>query len=203
MTAGMLTASRGVGTLLTMIVFGRLLAHLDVRLVIAIGFAITAISLWQMSGFYLQMDSSLIAWSGLMQGIGTGLVYVPLATITFATLLPQFRNEGTAVFSLLRNIGSSVGIAAVQALFIRNAQVMHSRLAEHVTPYGTQWPGSTDIHTATGLASINGQITAQSMMISYNNDFALMMWLSLACIPLVFLFRKASAQPGATPVVAE
>jgi DHA2 family multidrug resistance protein len=203
MTAGLLTAPRGVGTLLAMFVVGRLIKHFDVRLVIAAGFAITAISLWQMCGFYLQMDDSLIAWSGFVQGIGMGLAYVPLAAITFATLAPQFRNEGTAVFNLLRNIGSSVGIAAVQAIFVRNTQLMHARLAEHITPYTPQLQTQFDLHSTLGLAAINARITAQATMIAYNNDFKLMLLLSLAAIPLVFVFRKAQAQKGATPVVAE
>jgi len=61
---------------------------------------------------------------------------VPLTTVCFATLAPQFRSGGTSMFNLLRNIGSSIGISVVQALLTRNTQIMHSRLAEHITLYG-------------------------------------------------------------------
>jgi DHA2 family multidrug resistance protein len=174
---------------------GRLIRHFDARLVIAAGFAVTAVSLWQMCNFYLGVSDELIAWSGLVQGIGMGLAYVPLTAVTFATLSPQFRNEGTAIFNLLRNIGSAVGIAAVQALLTRNAQVMHARLAEHVTPYGAH----LDVNSARELGAMNARVTAQAAMIAYNNDFKLMLLLSLAAIPLVFLFRKV--RPGKQAVV--
>ena len=88
-----------------------------------------------MTNFYLQMDSNEVVWSGLLQGIGTGCVFAPLSTIAFSTLAPHLRNEGTAFFSLMRNLGSSIGISAVTTLLVRNTQIMHSRLAEHVTPF--------------------------------------------------------------------
>ena len=105
------------------------MGKVDSRYIIAAGFALTAFSLWQMTGFYLQMGTASVVWSGLAQGFGTGLVYVPLAAITFATLSPALRNEGTAVFNLIRNIGSSVGISVVTTLLVRNSQVMRARPA--------------------------------------------------------------------------
>ena len=94
--AGLVTAPRGVGTLAAMFFVGRIMGKVDTRYIIAAGFALTAISLWQMTGFYLQMGTASVVWSGLAQGFGTGLVYVPLAAMTFATLSPALRNEGTA-----------------------------------------------------------------------------------------------------------
>src|SRR5579871_362450 len=132
-TTGLVTAPRGIGTFVAMFLYSRVSSRLDTRLIIAAGFGLTAFSLWQMTHFDLQMGSSLIVWSGVVQGVGTGLVFVPLATITFATLMPQFRNEGTAVFSLLRNLGSSIGISAVETLLVRNTQTLHASLAAHVT----------------------------------------------------------------------
>jgi DHA2 family multidrug resistance protein len=129
-----------------------------------------------------------------------GLAYVPLATVTFATIAPHFRNEATAVFNLLRNVGSSVGIAAVQAIFVRNTQIMHARLAEHVTAYGSA--GSNALSSPAGLGLLNGQVSQQATMIAYNNDFKLMLILSLVAIPLVFVFRKARPT-GAVQVAAE
>lgn len=201
MTAGLLTAPRGVGTLTAMLVMGRLLKWMDARWVIASGLAVTALALWQMCGFYIGMPDRLVAWSGYVQGIGLGLAYVPLATVTFSSLAPQFRNEGTAVFNLLRNIGSSVGIAAVQALFIRNSQIVHARLAEHVTAFGPQGvPQGADVTT---LAALNGRVSTQATMIAYNNDFKLMLVMSVLAIGLVFLFRKPGAPQGAAPIAAD
>jgi DHA2 family multidrug resistance protein len=108
---GEVTAPRGVGTMIAMIIVGRLVQRIDVRAIMAVGFGLTAFSLYQMTRLTLQMDSSLIIMSGFIQGLGIGFTFVPLSTATFATLAPRLRNQGTPIFSLLRNIGSSVGIS--------------------------------------------------------------------------------------------
>jgi DHA2 family multidrug resistance protein len=204
-TTGLVTAPRGIGTLVAMLVVSRLMGRLDTRLIIAAGFALTALSSWQMTGFYLQMDSSPIIWSGFIQGLGTGFVFVPLAAVTFATLSPRFRNEGTALFSLMRNVGSSVGISVVETLLTRNTQIMHSRLAEHVTPFSgalqAQAPDATS--TLHGLATLNHAVTSQATMIAYDNDFKLMLVLTLCTIPLVALLRTGRRRPAAEPMVIE
>jgi DHA2 family multidrug resistance protein len=204
-TTGLVTAPRGIGTLVAMLVVSRLMGRLDTRLIIAAGFALTALSSWQMTGFYLQMDSSPIIWSGFIQGVGTGFVFVPLAAVTFATLSPRFRNEGTALFSLMRNVGSSVGISVVETLLTRNTQIMHSRLAEHVTPFSeplqAQMPDATS--TLHGLATLNHAVTSQATMIAYDNDFKLMLVLTLCTIPLVALLRTGRRRAAAEPMVIE
>jgi DHA2 family multidrug resistance protein len=202
---GWVTAPRGIGTLAAMFIVGRLMGIVDTRLIIAAGFGLTAFSLWQMTAFYLQMDTPLIVWSGLVQGLGTGFVYVPLAAITFATLSPQFRNEGTALFSLVRNVGSSVGISVVETLLTRNTQMMHSRLAEQITTYNdvlrSQSP--TTLSTTHSLARLNNSVNEQAAMIAYNNDFKLMMVLTLCAIPLVLLLRRGDRKKAPEPVVIE
>ena len=201
----MVTAPRGIGTLAAMFIVGRLMGKIDTRLIIAAGFGLTALSCWQMTGFYLQMDSSSVVWSGLAQGLGTGFVYVPLAAITFATLSPQFRNEGTALFSLVRNVGSSIGISVVETMLTRNTQTMHSRLAEQITPYNDvlhSQPAAA-LSTTHGLAALNHGLTDQAAMIAYNNDFKLMMVLTLAAIPLIVLLRSGSRKKTAEPLVIE
>jgi DHA2 family multidrug resistance protein len=203
-TTGLVTAPRGIGTLLAMFLVGRIMGKVDARLIIGTGFALTAFSLWQMTGFDLQMDSSTIIWSGLAQGLGTGLVFVPLAAATFATLAPALRNEGTAIFSLTRNVGSSIGISVVETLLTRNTQILHATLGAHVNPYSPLLRaqlvgGAPTLHT---LAGLNATVTQQAAMIAYNDDFQLMMLLSLAAIPLVFLLRKGGAG-GAKPVAVE
>jgi MFS transporter, DHA2 family, multidrug resistance protein len=200
---GLVTAPRGVGTFAAMFLVQWLMRHkVDVRIILAVGFAITAVSLWQMTGFYLQMDHSMVVWSGLLQGLGAGMVYVPLAAVTFATLSTAFRNEGTAIFSLMRNIGSSVGISVVTTMLTRNTQVMHSRLAEHVTPYFDPWHPATPT-TRAGVAMVNHTVTNQASMIAYNNDFKMMMILTLCAIPLVVLMRTAKKASEDAPVVME
>src|SRR5262245_34441705 len=202
---GLVTAPRGIGTLIAMIIVGRFGNRIDARYVMAIGLTLTAASLWWMTNFYLQMDSNEIVWSGLLQGIGTGCVFAPLSTIAFSTLAPHLRNEGTAFFSLMRNLGSSIGISAVTTLLVRNTQIMHSRLAEHVTPFSD---GLTPLHPGTPtidqLAGLNAAVTQQAAMIAYNNDFKLMLILTVIAIPLVALLRSPrSAAPAAQHAIAE
>jgi MFS transporter, DHA2 family, multidrug resistance protein len=198
---GLVTAPRGIGTLLAMIIVSRIMGKIDTRLIIATGFGLTALSLWQMTGFYLQMDIAPVVWSGFAQGIGTGFVYVPLAAITFATLSPRYRNEGTALFSLIRNLGSSIGISAVETFLTRGTQTMHARLAEQVTPYGhTLGPHAS---TPQGLAMLNHMVTEQAAMIAYNNDFMLMMILTLCAVPLVMLLRSGRKQATDEMVMVE
>jgi DHA2 family multidrug resistance protein len=164
--------------------------------------AITALSLWQMTGFYLQMDTSMVIWTGLAQGLGSGMVYVPLATVAFATLAPAYRNEGTAFFSLIRNIGSSIGISVVTTMLTRNTQMMHSRLAEHVTPYLDPLHPATSV-TTRSIAMLNRTVTTQATMIAYNNDFKMMMILSLCAMPFVALLRGTKSKVDTATLVVE
>jgi MFS transporter, DHA2 family, multidrug resistance protein len=200
---GLVTAPRGAGTFGAMFLVQWLMRkQVDVRVVIGAGFLITAASLYIMTGFYLQMDQSMVVWSGLLQGLGAGMVYVPLAAVTFTTLAPALRNEGTAIFSLMRNIGSSIGISIVTALLTRNTQIMHSRLAENVTPYFNPWHAS--LSSAAGAQLVNHTVTTQAAMIAYNNDFKMMLILSLAAAPAVLLLRiSKKAVADEAPMVVE
>jgi DHA2 family multidrug resistance protein len=204
---GLVTAPRGVGTLIAMMIVGRLGSRLDGRYVMVVGLTLTAASLWWMTNFYLQMDSNEVVWSGLLQGIGTGCVFAPLSTIAFSTLSPHLRNEGTAFFSLMRNLGSSIGISAVTTLLVRNTQIMHSRLAEHVTPFsdGLTPALTAGVPSATHLAGLDAAVTQQAAMIAYNNDFKLMLILTVAAIPLVALLRapRVAGKPAQAAALAE
>jgi len=204
-TTGWVTAPRGVGTLIATIAVGRLISRIDARLLIGTGFALTAFSLWQSCGFSPLMDDRLVVWSGFIQGLGLGLTYVPLTTVCFATLAPHFRSGGTSMFNLLRNIGSSIGIAVVQALLTRNTQVMHARLTEHITPYGAQLRSAApyDLATPQGLAALNAGVTRQAEMIAYNNNFKLLLVLTLAIFPLILLLSPARRVAGSAPAIVE
>jgi DHA2 family multidrug resistance protein len=189
--AGMVTAPSGLGTMVAMMLVGRLVGRYDVRLLLALGFAITAFSLWQMSGYTLVLQTGDIIWPGVIQGLGLGLVFVPLSAATFATLSPEMRAEGTAIYSLVRNIGSSVGIALVQALLVRNTQTVHSALAERVVVSDA---------APDALAMLNAEVTRQASMIAYVDDFWLMTLLTLAVIPLLLLIRPAAKTAAPAPI---
>jgi DHA2 family multidrug resistance protein len=199
--AGLVTAPSGLGTMAAMMIVGRLTGKVDFRLLLGVGFAITAFSLWQMMHYTLVLSQSDIVWPGVIQGVGLGLVFVPLSAATFATLSPQMRAEGTALYSLVRNIGSSIGIALVQALLVRNTQIAHASLATQINPANpaVRDPMSLyDMATQAGPALINSEITRQASMIAYVDDYRLMMLLTLAVIPMLLLIRppKAAAAPA-------
>ena len=199
-TIGLVTAPRGIGTFAAMFIVGRVIGRLDARVLVTFGLLTTAFSLWLMTGFSPQMDDSLVIWSGVIQGFGLGFTWVPLTTIAFGTLAPSQRNEATSIFNLLRNIGSSIGVAMVTALLTRKAQFMHARLAEHVTPYdlATRTHPVFDASTLHGLQAIDGVVTHQATLIAYINDFHLLLIMTLAVTPLVFFLRRARG--GAAPV---
>lgn len=134
-TIGIVMAPRGVGTMISMLVVGRIVHRMDARILVVVGLILTAQSLYTMAGFSPQMDSWLIISSGIVQGLGLGLVFVPLSTVAFATLEARYRTDATALFSLVRNIGSSIGISIVSAMLVRNVQINHAELSAFVNPF--------------------------------------------------------------------
>jgi DHA2 family multidrug resistance protein len=186
LTTGYLLAPRGLGTMMAMFVVGRLIGRFDVRLLVLIGLCLTALSLFEMAGFTTEVSAWTIVRTGIMQGLGLGLMFVPLSTIAFATLRPQHRTEATALFSLMRNIGSSIGISVVVTLLAQNTQVNHAELAEQVSPFNPLFraplPPPFSLSDPTGLAAINSEVTRQAVTIAYLDDFLLMAYMMLAAI---------------------
>jgi DHA2 family multidrug resistance protein len=196
LSAGMLLASRGIGTLLAMMTVGRLLRIIEARYLVLTGLIITVFTLWVMTGFTDYTSSRTIAIFSVMQGVGLGLVFVPLSTVAFATLPGHLRTDGAAILTLVRNIGSSIGISMVIAQLTNTTVKMHAHLTEYVTPFSDalKMPDVRSIlNTATdqGRAMIDALITQQASIIAYGNDFKLLMLLTLAAIPLVFLIRTS------------
>ena len=203
-TTGLVTAPRGVGTLLSMIAVGRLIGRVDTRLITGAGIGLIGISMWQMSGFSPQMGAQPVIWSGFVQGIGVGFTYVPLSTVCFATLAPRYRSEGASIFNLLRNIGSSIGISSVQALLVRNTQILHASLADRITPFADRLrpPALYGPSLTHGLAALNTAVTRQAEWIAFLDDFKLMFLLTVACLPLLLLLNTGRPAAGA-PVALE
>lgn len=197
---GVITAPRGIGTMIAMIAVGRMVQRLDLRLIMATGFSLTALALWQMTHITLQMDSHLIIVSGFIQGVGIGFTFVPLSAATFATLAPQLRNEGTPIYSLLRNIGGSVGISIVQALLTRGAAQSHAALSAFVAPGNrglADLPPGLGADSATGLAMLNAEVTRQATLLAYVNDFRIMAAVTVLAIPLLIIVRPARKKAAA------
>ncbi len=206
LTTGIAMAPRGLGSFIAMFIAGRLIGRVDSRILIAVGLAIAASALWIMANYFsMQMPQWLIWGETLMQGFGTGLTYVTITTVAFATLAAQQRSEGTSIFNLLRNVGSSIGIAGTSALLTHNMQVAHESLVAHIVPYG----GQLQLHapfsftSVMGLAALNRVVTQQATMIAYNDDFKLMCLVTFAIIPLVLLLRPRKVRVTEEAVVLE
>ena len=203
-TTGLVTAPTGIGTMLAMLIAGRIIGKVDLRLTLLVGFLITAFALWRMAGYSLDLSESDIVWPGIIQGIGTGLVFVPLSAATFATLSSDMRAQGTALYSLVRNVGSSIGISLVQTMLIRNTVIAHASLAERVTTASSAWnnpavAATFNVHTPGGAAFLDAAVTQQAAMIAYIDDFWFMLLLTLLVTPLLLLIKP----PGRGAVVED
>jgi DHA2 family multidrug resistance protein len=196
--AGILLGSRGVGTLVSMLVVGRILQYVEARWLIGLGIVLLAATLDQMVGFTDQTQARTIAVVSIVQGIGLGLVFVPLSTVAFMSLPAQLRTDGTAMLTLVRNIFSSIGISVMIAELSRTTTAMHSQLVEHVTPFSDalKMPDVAsviDLATQTGQALLDTIVTKQAAVIAYANDFKMLMLLSLAALPLVLVVGSSRA----------
>jgi DHA2 family multidrug resistance protein len=199
-TAGIVMGPRGLGTMACMFLVGRLIGRIDIRLLLMTGLLLTAWAMYDMTEWNPNVSQWTIAVTGFIQGAGLGFLFVPLTTVTFATLAPEQRADGTGLYNLSRNIGSSVGISVVSYLLTRNNQVNHATIASHVTAFNHAFDNSVVRHalspwTPSGRAALDQAVQAQASIISYIDDFKLMMILSLAAIPLVLLLRSAPT-PG-------
>jgi DHA2 family multidrug resistance protein len=192
---GIMMAPRGVGVLLTMWIGGQLMGKIDTRYMVMAGLIIFSFSLRQMAGWSLEMDYWPVITSGFIQGMGMGLVFMPLNSLAFATLDGRYRTDGSSLLNLMRSIGQSAGISMVTVLLARNTQTSHSDLASHVTRGAIPGfdLGSLDQFGALSdsvFAMADGLINKQAAMIAYIDDFYLMAWISVLVLPLVLLLKK-------------
>jgi MFS transporter, DHA2 family, multidrug resistance protein len=204
-TAGLVLGPRGIGTMAAMLVVGRLIGRIDTRLLLGFGLGLTAWAFYAMTGWTPDISQSAIVEVGVVQGIGLGFLFVPLSTVTLATLSPGDRTEGAGFYNLSRNIGSSVGISVVNALLIRNTQANHADIAQHVTGVNRAFesPAVTQFWnplTAAGRAALDAMITQQAQIIAYIDDYKLLMIATLCVIPLLLVFKKTPDRGSAAQI---
>jgi len=204
--SGYLTAPRGIGTLISMLVAGRLTGKVDARMLVGIGVTLMGVSLWMMTGFALDQPSRPVIVSGVVQGLGLGLIFVPLQSLAFETLVPRLRTTAAALLNLARNIGGSVGISVVSAQLVRMSQVAHADIASGVTQQTIPTADPTILQTIApqgpvALSVIDAEVTRQALFIAYLDDFKLMMIITFAVLPLLLLMKRGG-KPDETPLVA-
>jgi DHA2 family multidrug resistance protein len=201
LSSGYLLGTRGIGTFVAMFLVGRLSSRVDPRILIFIGLVLATSSLWLMVGWSLDVSAEAIAINSIAQGFGLGFVFVPLNTIAFASLPGELRTEGAALWTLIRNIGSAVGISIVIAQLTSMITQYHSQLVEHVTPFSDalRMPnaGMLSGMGLPNLAALEGVVTQQAAAMAYSNDFLLMTLVSLCAFPLLALIRSPRAVASA------
>jgi MFS transporter, DHA2 family, multidrug resistance protein len=192
-----------------MFFIARVINRVDNRMVILFGFLLTALSMWQMTQFSLQMGMAPVIISGLLQGFGLGCTFVPLNIIALSNLPRHILTQGTAIRSLMRNLGGSIGISVLVVTLAQNTQVVHSRLAEGLRPDNplAQAPylaAPFSLTTPGGIAALNAEVTRRAAMVGYIDDFKLMMLIALASTPLLLLLRdeRRRAPPVAVTATA-
>jgi DHA2 family multidrug resistance protein len=193
--AGIALAPRGAGTMLSMMVVGRLIGRVDARLLVMFGFGTMAVSLWEMTGFTPDVSERTIIITGFYQGIGMGFVFTSLSTLTFATLLPELRAQATSVFALMRSMGGAIGISMLSSLLVSSGQANHADIAGYVTPFNRllQTGMAAQIWNPTSLAgraALDGEVTRQAMTIAYLNDFWLITIIAFLAMPFIMMLKS-------------
>ena len=207
LTAALVMMPRGLGSLFGLILAGRLSGKMDPRTQIAIGFASTAYSAYLFSTFTPDVGIWAFIFAAFFNGIGIGMIFVPLTAVCFWTLPANLRTEASTFTSLLRNYGSGIGVSIVVSVLSRTQSTSHAYMAERINPYSeamqSPWmPEQWDILTSNGLALLNLEVNRQAMALGFLNDFTLIMIGSLLSAPLVFLLARSrdnKPEPAGVP----
>ncbi len=195
-TAGLVLAPRGLGTMAAMMISGRLATRVDPRLLMALGIALLSYSLWRQTEWTPDIDSWTIIINTIVMGAGLGFVFIPLQIIAFATLAPDLRTDATSLLSLMRNVGSAVGVSATSALLAHNLQAAHADIASDITPFSPLMRGTAAAHrlldpaTAKGAALLDSMVNQQASIIAYLDDFKAMLIVTAPAVLLLFLMKR-------------
>jgi DHA2 family multidrug resistance protein len=198
---GLALIPRGVGSIISTLVGGMLMRRgFDLRISMGVGLVVTAWTLHQMAHWSLDLDAQTIVVLAFIQGMGFGLVFIPINILAFATLPPEYRTEASSIMNLFRGVGSSIGISTVTVMLARNMQISHQDIAGHVT--GESGGAMIDFSTMdrfqsmgeAAMAMLNGEVSRQAAMVAYVDDFYLMFWMTVMAMPLLLFLRTPKPQ---------
>ncbi len=200
--AGIAVAPRGLGALVIMPIVGVLTSRLDNRWLIAAGFAAFGWASYQFGGLTLGISEWSLTWPIVVSGVAAGMVFVPLTTTTMGTLGNEQMGNASGLFNLLRNMGGSIGISAVDTLVARHEQIRRSEMVQYVTPESVPFhdllaraQSLLSLHIGRGfsttraLALVDQMLRHQAAALSYVDVFREIALLSVACVPVVFLLK--------------
>ncbi|MEX2617412.1 MAG: DHA2 family efflux MFS transporter permease subunit [Alphaproteobacteria bacterium] len=199
LAAGWMVSVRGVGTMIAMLAGGMLAGRVPAKYLILSGLVCVGVSAIFMTGWNAEVSAVEIAWLTMINGFGVGIMWVTLTTVTFSTLMPEFRTEGAALFALIRAIGASMGTSIIVAILVRSTQVNYSELRDHINPFNESLhqPGAAavwELDVMTGLASLQKLVATQAETIAYLNAFTFLVLVAFAAMPLVFLLKSPRGQ---------
>ncbi len=198
-TAGLVMAPRGVGTMAAMLVAGRLVNRSDARLLMLAGYLMLGFSIYMQEGWTPDVSQAYMVLTIFIQGLGLGFVFVPLQVVAFYTLPAELRTQGTSLLSLVRNVGSAVGISLTSALLSRATQYVHANLAQFITPFSRplQTGGAVSrlLNPATphGAALLDSMINTQAQIIAYMDDYKFMLFSTIPAMACLLLMRHPEA----------
>ncbi len=209
-TAGLIMAPRGIGTMGAMMIAGRLTNKVDPRVIMLVGYGMLGLSIYMLEGWTPEVSVGYMTTTIIIQGAGLGFVFVPLQVVAFYTLSPVLRTQGTGLLSLVRNVGSAIGISITSALLDRQTQVEHSVLAQYVTPFTRPLQGGGTVSKMLSPASpasaslLNSLINTQAQIIAYVDDYKLMLLTTIPAVACLLLMRKppAGVEAPASPAHA-
>ena len=203
--SGLAVSPRGIGAVVSMIIVGRLVGKIDGRFLIMFGFGLVGFSTYLLADINLQISVSSIVWPQILSGLAIGFVFVPLTVMATGTLTNEQLGNATGIFNLMRNIGGSFGIAAVTTMLARGAQVNQAAMVHRLTPYDPAF--QQRLHGLTETFAAGNSITAsqkaygaiyqtlvgQATLLAYIDNFRLLAFLCLVCVPAALLFKKVKA----------
>ena len=202
---GIMLAPRGFGVMFSMQITSMLLRRgFDARPLITLGFLICALSLYLMAHWSLELTQFHLVYTAIIQGVGMGLVLIPLQVTAFSSIPARLRTDGSSILNLSRSLGASIGISLMAVLLARNIQVSHQDIGGNITgASGDLIDLSTiDQYQMVGDAAIRMidlEVNRQAAMIAYLNDFYLIMWMTLLVAPLAFLMKRTTMPQGGMP----
>ena len=218
MDSGLAVSPRGLGSMLAMLIVGALINRFDSRALLAVGMAIFGFSTLMLSRVNLGIAMSDVAWPNFFNGFGGGFVFVPLTTLAMSRLRKQEMGNASGIYNLVRNIGGSIGIAALTANLVRSSQIHQNYMGANLTassPLAANAVQGLAARFQTGgadavlahreaLGALYGSLQQQSAVLAYADNFRLLGYLSLLCIPLVLLLaRPQHATANAAEHVSE
>ncbi|HSD54133.1 MAG TPA: DHA2 family efflux MFS transporter permease subunit [Burkholderiales bacterium] len=190
---GFVLGARGMGTVVGffLMIFA---SRFDPRAMIAAGLLFQALAGWQLTQLDMNPSAAGVFWPMVLQGFGVGVLWVPITMVTFSTLGPASVSEGSAIYHMVRNVGSSIHISLSIAIAVRMTRANYAELAPAVSPYnealGMPWvTGAWNVHDAAGLAALGREVARQSAMIGYIDAFVFFIATALVVLPLVLLVR--------------